>query len=126
MEAFTTIYEPLLNSLDQTFVESDKRRVTQDLSSAAVCSHLEQLPKRVLWHMQTEVNRDGRRRDLEEVIVRVARDFEFQDDVRLAIKKIVTRSSVNQTFKNLFTAGVRKSVIYGFKKMTKMIRSIAR
>lgn len=124
LDAFQIIYEPLINEIEQVYVESDKGRVTQDLSPTAVCDHLERLPKHVLWKMQAHCNRDGRLRDIEEVIHNTARHFEFQDDVSRAIRQIVFVSSVKQTLKNFFTAGIRKSIIYSFNKVRKMIRSL--
>jgi len=98
--------------------------VIQDCSRPAVYHHLEMLPTRVQWNIQTIRNCDGRSRDLEEALFTVAHQRNYEEIVEKALKQIVFRSSLTQTLKNIPTAGLYKSVKYSFRKLRKMFRSL--
>ena len=70
-------------------------------------------------------NKDGRSRDMEEVIRLLATDeLKCSKLVRRATSDIVRASSWNQTIKSALAAGVFKSVKYASAKLKKMFKSV--
>lgn len=74
--------------------------------------------------LQQQINRimdpPGRNRDVEETLLQVAHDPDCGHVVRLGISAIVRPSSIRQSIKGIFTAGVKKSVVYSSLKLHKM------
>ncbi|XP_045407410.1 phosphatidate cytidylyltransferase, mitochondrial isoform X2 [Lemur catta] len=62
----------------------------------------------------------GKNRDVEETLFQVAHDPDCGDAVRLGLSAIVRRSSIRQSTKGIFTAGMKKSMIYSSLKLHKM------
>ena len=70
-------------------------------------------------------NKDGRYRDMEEVIRLLATDeLNCPKLVRRSISDVVRSSSLHQTVKSALGAGVFKSIKYASAKLSKMIKSI--
>ena len=67
-----------------------------------------------------EWNRDGRHRDVEEVLRSAAYDQDSDDIIHKALRRIVHRSSLTQAAKGILTAGVLKTVKYSGAKLSKM------
>ncbi|VDP15364.1 unnamed protein product [Soboliphyme baturini] len=121
IDRFAEIYLPVLDQISaQVYLDRSHFSFKQDLSPVSIYHHMELLPKQVLLHLQAECNKDGRNRDLEEVSFVLSKDFEYMSVIRKALCYIVVRSSLSQTFKNIFSAGIVKTVSYSFRKMKKM------
>lgn len=124
-DRFSRLYSPILKRMEKQVHVGVGGNVSQDLSAPAVHHHLEMLPKHVQWNLQSQWNkRDGKVRDIEEVIFQLAYSFDFPRYVDQALRSIVFRSSVQQTLKNVLSAGVRKSIVYSLAKLGKMIKSM--
>ena len=94
-------------------------------STPAVYHRLNLLPSNVLNRLYTFYRRrDLRERDLEEIIFSMAHRHDISQRVSVSVAEIVRASVPGQTFKNMLTAGARKSVLYAFSKAVKMLRSI--
>lgn len=72
-----------------------------------------------------EWNRNGRYRDVEDVLRAAAFDLDCDDIIRQALKRIVSRTSVTQALKGIVTAGGVKTVKYSAAKLGKMYKSLA-
>ncbi|XP_062971082.1 phosphatidate cytidylyltransferase, mitochondrial isoform X2 [Cynocephalus volans] len=62
----------------------------------------------------------GKNRDVEETLFQLAHDPDCGDVVRLGLSAIVRTSSIRQSTKGIFTAGMKKSMIYSSLKLHKM------
>ncbi|XP_069871681.1 phosphatidate cytidylyltransferase, mitochondrial isoform X2 [Dipodomys merriami] len=62
----------------------------------------------------------GKNRDVEETLLQLAHDPDCGHVVRLGLSAIVRPSSIRQSTKGIFTAGMKKSVIYSSLKLHKM------
>ncbi|XP_041620025.1 phosphatidate cytidylyltransferase, mitochondrial isoform X2 [Vulpes vulpes] len=62
----------------------------------------------------------GKNRDVEETLLQVAHDPDCGEVVRLGLSAIVRPSSMKQSTKGIFTAGMKKSVVYSSLKLHKM------
>ena len=71
-----------------------------------------------------EWNRDGRYRDVEEVLRSAAYDRDSEDIIRRALSKIVANPSMSQAAKGVISAGVFKTVKYSSAKLAKMFKSM--
>ncbi|GFR30966.1 phosphatidate cytidylyltransferase, mitochondrial [Trichonephila clavata] len=96
----------------------------QDGSSATTLHHLNLLPKTVQHNLLVKWNKDGRHRDIEEVLESLAHDPECSDMVKKAIQDITSWSSITQSIKGILTAGVIKSIKYSSRKVKKMLTSM--
>ncbi|XP_035221448.1 phosphatidate cytidylyltransferase, mitochondrial-like isoform X1 [Stegodyphus dumicola] len=96
----------------------------QDCSSTTTLHHLNFLPKRVQHNLLLRWNRDGRYRDMEDVLQVLACASECSEIVKNAIKDIVWWPSITQSAKGIITAGFLKSVKYSTRKVQKMLKSL--
>merc|ERR1719369_930385 len=71
-----------------------------------------------------EWNKDGRTRDVEDVLRAAANEPDSDDLVRKAVYRIVTTSSSVQAVKGIFSAGAVKTVRYSLAKLAKMFKSM--
>lgn len=71
-----------------------------------------------------EWNRDGRYRDVEDVLRAAAVDRDSDDMIRKALKDIVGTTSISQALKGILTAGLSKTVKYSGAKLKKMAKSM--
>ncbi|XP_035221449.1 phosphatidate cytidylyltransferase, mitochondrial-like isoform X2 [Stegodyphus dumicola] len=99
-------------------------RFSQDCSSTTTLHHLNFLPKRVQHNLLLRWNRDGRYRDMEDVLQVLACASECSEIVKNAIKDIVWWPSITQSAKGIITAGFLKSVKYSTRKVQKMLKSL--
>ncbi|XP_035221450.1 phosphatidate cytidylyltransferase, mitochondrial-like isoform X3 [Stegodyphus dumicola] len=93
-------------------------------SSTTTLHHLNFLPKRVQHNLLLRWNRDGRYRDMEDVLQVLACASECSEIVKNAIKDIVWWPSITQSAKGIITAGFLKSVKYSTRKVQKMLKSL--
>ncbi|XP_006506615.1 phosphatidate cytidylyltransferase, mitochondrial isoform X1 [Mus musculus] len=91
-----------------------------DKSPEGQFTQLMTLPRTLQQQINHIMDPPGRNRDVEETLLQVAQDPDCGDVVRLAISSIVRPSSIRQSTKGLFTAGMKKSVIYSSRKLNKM------
>eukprot|EP00095_Tigriopus_kingsejongensis_P005438 maker-scaffold224_size251237-snap-gene-0.21 protein:Tk05438 transcript:maker-scaffold224_size251237-snap-gene-0.21-mRNA-1 annotation:"hypothetical protein DAPPUDRAFT_202995" len=111
----------LNNYLDLNPVRS---RGEQDTSSAGRHHHLSQLPKNLQWYLVQEWNKDGRYRDVEDVLRAAAFDKDSDSMIRKALIDIIGKTSVSQAVKGILTAGLTKTVKYSGAKLKKMAKSM--
>lgn len=114
VDAFLKLYAPNLKGMSNSVQVPNLTAVTdekfkQDKSHATILEHLEALPFRIQL-MFKEMN---------EPIERLAHTLNYSDVVRGAVGNINWESSVSQTFKNIPTAGLLKSIRYGSRKFLK-------
>ncbi|XP_021509145.1 phosphatidate cytidylyltransferase, mitochondrial isoform X2 [Meriones unguiculatus] len=91
-----------------------------DKSPEGQFTQLMTLPRTLQQQINHIMDPPGRNRDVEETLLQVAQDPDCGDVVRLGVSSIVRPSSISQSTKGLFTAGVKKSVIYSSRKLNKM------
>ncbi len=122
---FRRLYSSRLDSLSNYVeVNSSSGSGMQDTGSAARHFHLNQLPKTLQWNLVKEWNRDGRYRDVEDVLRSAAYDRDSGDLVSTALRKIVAGTSLSQAVKGIVSAGIGKTVRYSFAKLKKMYKSV--
>lgn len=114
MDAFLKLYAPNLKELSNVVQVPDltaviDKKIKQDKSPATNLKHLEALPTRCQLMLQ----------ELNEPVDRLAHSSNCPPIVKGAIGNINWESSVSQTFKNIPTAGLLKSIRYGTKKFLK-------
>lgn len=114
VDAFLKLYEPNLQDMS-SFVQvpsltavTDKM-ITQDKSPKSTLKHLEALPFRIQLMFK----------EMKESIDKLAHTLSYPDVVRGAVGNLNWENSVSQTFKNIPTAGLLKSIRYGSRKLLK-------
>ncbi|XP_058534795.1 phosphatidate cytidylyltransferase, mitochondrial isoform X2 [Ochotona princeps] len=91
-----------------------------DKSPEGQFTQLLTLPKTLQQQINHIMDPPGKNRDVEETLLQVAHDPDCGDVVRLGLSAIVRPSSIRQSAKGIFTAGVKKSVVYSSLKLHKM------
>jgi translocator assembly and maintenance protein 41 len=126
LDLFINLYSNLI--LNDTHLYWNKTRtldtlVKQDLTPAAVFTRLLALPKYVIYNiMESRTFKTRQYQDTEEVIRKLCVSTQRTEKIEHAVRLIVKRSSLKQTFKGLLTAGFIRSTRYAFAKLQKMIR----
>lgn len=123
VERFRSMYEHILDNDEHVYWHKETGVMEQSLSYVSRFHHLNLLPKCVLNGVMNYCNRDGRFRDFEEVIDKVAHDSDCSDIIQQSVRNIVMKSSLSQSIKGVLTAGARKSVQYSCAKLKKMMKS---
>ncbi|KAF2354189.1 Phosphatidate cytidylyltransferase mitochondrial [Trinorchestia longiramus] len=125
MPEFRALYKPVLAGLNEYLVlnANNHGHALQDTSPHAKYRHLSLLPMQLQRALVQECNKDGRSRDVEEVLLVAAQDPDTGDMVLKGVRSIVARSSVTQSLKGILTAGLWKSIRYSSAKVKKMISS---
>ncbi|CAG0889998.1 unnamed protein product, partial [Cyprideis torosa] len=114
------LYQPIINFAFSDCMEfSEDGKVVQNGSPSAMLLHFHRLPANLQYHLVVLWNRDGRRRDAEDVFKALSLNFHCGFYVQKAVNQIVAQSSWAQTFKGLFTAGYKKSFVYVLSKLRK-------
>ncbi|XP_045132824.1 phosphatidate cytidylyltransferase, mitochondrial-like isoform X1 [Portunus trituberculatus] len=127
IQEFRTLYMPVLKELEEYVILDTLRGMgEQDTSPPARLYHLSMLPKRLQLMLIREWNKDGRSRDLEDVLRAAAHDTDVEDVIHKGIQDIVKISSLTQSIKGILTAGATKSVRYSWSKVKKMWKSLQR
>ncbi|CAF3704641.1 unnamed protein product [Rotaria socialis] len=126
VDAFVELYSNLI--LNDSHLHWNKTRtldtiVQQDVTAAAIFRRLLGLPKFVIQNlMEMTTLKTRQHQDAEEVIRKLCVSTQRKEKIEHAVRSIVTRSSISQTFKGLFTAGFLRSTRYAIAKLQKMIR----
>uniref|UniRef100_A0A0N4ZYZ0 Phosphatidate cytidylyltransferase, mitochondrial n=1 Tax=Parastrongyloides trichosuri TaxID=131310 RepID=A0A0N4ZYZ0_PARTI len=117
------IYKPLLE--DDARVTVLPKKIEQDNTTQAIFHRINLLPSAILNNVQELWKKRYReRKDLEETLFSLAHRPDFDTIISKMAYSIVSKSSRNQTVKNMASAGFIKSVVYGSSKILKMFRSI--
>ncbi|XP_049717819.1 phosphatidate cytidylyltransferase, mitochondrial isoform X8 [Elephas maximus indicus] len=93
-----------------------------DKSPEGQFTQLMALPKTLQQRINHIMDPPGKNRDVEETLFQLANDPDCSEVVRLGLSAIVRPSSMRQSTKGIFTAGMKKSVIYSSLKLHKMWR----
>lgn len=117
---FRELYGSILQESPQVVYKSQQGRLEIDKSPEGQFTQLLTLPKTLQQQINRIMDPPGRNRDVEETLLQVAHDPDCGHVVRLGISAIVRPSSIRQSIKGIFTAGVKKSVVYSSLKLHKM------
>lgn len=124
---FRQLYQPYMTSDPmQRLVHWNPNSQTfnQDSSSKVVLHHLNLLPKNVQQQLYILYSKNGRSRDLDDVLLAISKSYDVSKNVSDATANIVWSSSWSQSLKGITTGGVVKSFKYSFRKLTKMYHSL--
>lgn len=125
VESFRQIYKPILEGgEDHVHWNQSHGSLEQSLHPASQYHHLNLLPKMIQIGLVNHRNSDGRNRDTEEVLRSFAHDSECREVIQRCVSGIVKQSSLSQSVKGIFTAGIVKSLKYSGSKLRKMIKSM--
>ena len=122
IERFRAIYEPIWKNEQHLFTNGNGL-FEQNTNHISKYHHLNLLPKMVQFGLVSARNQDGKYRDTEDIIRTLSYDPECEQLVEDAVAKIVKSSSLTQSIKGIFTAGVSKSTKYSMAKLRKMYNS---
>lgn len=119
------IYRPIIKSLHDYMDVQESGLCCQDPGTLAKLHHLNQLPRTPQRALVRFWNRGcgNLRQDTEDVLRAVAHDPDCSSILQTRLQEIVWASSVSQSLKGIFTAGIIKSVQYSAKKIQKMVAS---
>ncbi|KAK9512783.1 hypothetical protein O3M35_001123 [Rhynocoris fuscipes] len=126
---FRKLYRPLLKTLDDYVEIPDNEPVDQvcmqDISPLSRMYHLFQLPKipqkQLINYWRLHVS--WRRRDAEDILKNIANNLDLGEIFSDCLKTVVFKSSIEQSLKGVFTAGLLKSIKYSNKKIVKMVKA---
>ncbi|XP_017650282.1 phosphatidate cytidylyltransferase, mitochondrial isoform X2 [Nannospalax galili] len=122
VEHFRELYGTILQENPQAFYKTQQGRLEIDKSPEGQFTQLMTLPKTLQQQINHIMDPPGKNRDVEETLLQVAHDPDCGDVVRLGLSAIVRLSSIRQSTKGIFTAGMKKSVVYSARKLHKMWR----
>lgn len=117
---FRELYGSILQENPQVVYKIQQGSLEIDKSPEGQFTQLLTLPKTLQQQINHIMDLPGKNRDVEETLLQVAHDPDCGDVVRLALSAIVRPSSMRQSTKGIFTAGLKKSVIYSSLKLHKM------
>nr|XP_012807912.2 phosphatidate cytidylyltransferase, mitochondrial isoform X1 [Jaculus jaculus] len=117
---FRELYESILHESPQVVYKAQQGRLELDKSPEGQFTQLMTLPKTLQQQINYIVDPPGKNRDVEETLLQTAHDPDCGAVVRLGLSAIVRPSSISQSTKGIFTAGMKKSVIYSSRKLHKM------
>ena len=123
-EELKQIYAKQLSKMSEfVFVPKTSERIIfdQDMSPGARHFHLTMLPKNMQELLVRLWNRDGKWRDVEDVL----RSAAYHRDVNVLIVKclgyVVCQPAVFQAMKGIVSAGLSKTLVYSYSKVKKMM-----
>ncbi|XP_008696094.1 phosphatidate cytidylyltransferase, mitochondrial isoform X1 [Ursus maritimus] len=117
---FRELYGNILQENPQVVYKIQQGRLEIDKSPEGQFTQLMTLPKTLQQQINHIMDPPGKNRDVEETLFQVAHDPDCGEVVRLGLSAIVRPSSMKQSTKGIFTAGVKKSVVYSSLKLHKM------
>jgi translocator assembly and maintenance protein 41 len=126
IDLFIDLYSNLI--LNDTHLHWNKNRtldtlVKQDVTAATIFTRLLALPKYVIYNIiESATFKTRQYQDTEEIIRKLCVSTQRTEKIEHAVRSIVRRSSITQTFKGLLTAGFIRSTRYALAKLQKMIR----
>jgi translocator assembly and maintenance protein 41 len=123
LERFKKIYLPIIENNFQKYVFYDKKKglFEQNNSSNIINEQLKNLPlnlKNKIKMISVEKYKLNKENYIEESISRGL----YCNIVKEGIQIIVKKSSISQSIKGFFTAGLFKSIQYSSQKLLKMIK----
>ncbi|OQV19606.1 Phosphatidate cytidylyltransferase, mitochondrial [Hypsibius exemplaris] len=124
IEEFHLLYRPILKDLRMIDPSANFRTFRQEGSPASRLALLTALPANIRESVIREHLPDNRNKDVNAILTGVAYSPEVNETVFQACHSIVNRSSWGQSVKGIFTAGIRKSIVYGSAKVKKMLKSL--
>uniref|UniRef100_A0A8C0AJU9 Phosphatidate cytidylyltransferase, mitochondrial n=1 Tax=Bos mutus grunniens TaxID=30521 RepID=A0A8C0AJU9_BOSMU len=120
MAHFRELYGSILQESPQVVYKAQQGSLEIDKSPEGQFTQLMTLPKTLQQQINHIMDPPGKNRDVEETLLQVAHDPDCGDVVRLGLAAIVRPSSMRQSTKGIFTAGLKKSVVYSSLKLHKM------
>ncbi|XP_038282343.1 phosphatidate cytidylyltransferase, mitochondrial isoform X3 [Canis lupus familiaris] len=117
---FRELYGNILQDNPQVVYKIQQGRLEIDKSPEGQFTQLMTLPKTLQRQINHIMDPPGKNRDVEETLLQVAHDPDCGEVVRLGLSAIVRPSSMKQSTKGIFTAGMKKSVVYSSLKLHKM------
>ncbi|GAB6021142.1 hypothetical protein CHUAL_003774 [Chamberlinius hualienensis] len=103
-EQFQELYHAHIKKLSHIHWKEESGTIEQDWNPQSRLHHLNLLPKTVQINLYNFWNRDGRQRDLEDVLKVIANDIYCDTFVQDAVERIVWKSSWTQSLKGILTA----------------------
>ncbi|XP_016431168.1 phosphatidate cytidylyltransferase, mitochondrial [Sinocyclocheilus rhinocerous] len=122
MPHFRKLYNSILQECPQVVYKPQQGRLEVDKSPEGQFTQLMALPRSLQQQITRLVERPGKNRDVEEILLQVAQDPDCGSVVQQGISSIVKSSSITQSAKGIATAGLVKTVSYSAKKLQKMWR----
>ncbi|CAG7727823.1 unnamed protein product [Allacma fusca] len=118
---FDQIYYPLLEKL-KPVVSIDKFGViTQEIDSNGRLTHLMGLPHPIQRSLARRIYRDPKFTDVEDAMVELSHVSNLSPYIRKSVAEVVWGSSITQTLQGILSAGVIRSIKYGFEKVMKKV-----
>ncbi|XP_023417689.1 phosphatidate cytidylyltransferase, mitochondrial isoform X3 [Cavia porcellus] len=117
---FRELYGSILQEDPQVVYKIQQGHLEIDKSPEGQFTQLMTLPKTLQQQINRIMDPPGKNRDVEETLLQVAHDPDCGDVVRLGLSAIVRPSCIRQSAKGIFTAGLKKSMIYSSLKLRKM------
>ncbi|XP_036188096.1 phosphatidate cytidylyltransferase, mitochondrial isoform X1 [Myotis myotis] len=117
---FRELYGHILQDNPQVVYKIQQGRLEIDKSPEGQFTQLLALPKTLQQEIHNIMDPPGKNRDVEETLFQLANDPDCGDIVHLGLLAIVRPSSLRQSTKGIFTAGMKKSLIYSSQKLHKM------
>ena len=118
------IYANQLTKMSDFIYESggkDRKIFQQDMSPGARHFHLTMLPKNMQEILVSIWNRDGKWRDVEDVLRSAAYHRDVDQFILECLQYVVARPAMVQATKGVVSAGFKKTVIYSSQKVKKMM-----
>ncbi|XP_012383677.1 phosphatidate cytidylyltransferase, mitochondrial isoform X2 [Dasypus novemcinctus] len=120
IDHFCDLYGSILQENPQVVYRTQQGRLEIDKSPEGQFTQLMTLPKTLQQQINYIMDPPGKNRDVEETLLQLAYSPDCGEVVRLGLSAIVRPSSMSQSTKGIFTAGMKKSVVYGSLKLHKM------
>ncbi|KAF6101328.1 TAM41 mitochondrial translocator assembly and maintenance-like protein [Phyllostomus discolor] len=117
---FRELYGNILQENPQVVYKIQQGRLEIDKSPEGQFTQLMTLPKTLQQQINHIMDPPGKNRDVEETLLQLAHDPDCGEVVRLGLSAIVRPSSLRQSTKGIFTAGMKKSLHYSSLKLHKM------
>lgn len=117
LREFRKYYHDMMDTTENIHWHKQNGYIEQDCSPAALFSHMSALPRNLQLHVCRLAG--SRNEDHLDVLRRVARDGACKDYIHKGVQRIVATSSLSQSIKGIFTAGLVKTVKYSKQKLMK-------
>ncbi|KAI3409972.1 hypothetical protein GPALN_006341 [Globodera pallida] len=115
------LYKPILAADRDVHIHADDR-IEQDCSTPIVFFRLTQLPRTVLERLSKAYYPQRKTADTEELLYPISHRHDLSQNFSGVLQRIVYESSLRQSAKNFFTAGLTKSIRYIGPKLKKGLR----
>lgn len=122
MPHFRKLYNRILQECPQVVYKPQQGRLEVDKSPEGQFAQLMAVPRCLQQQITRVVERPGKNRDVEEILLQVAQDPDCSSVVQQGISSIVKASSITQSAKGIATAGLVKTLSYSTQKLQKMWR----